>query len=111
MHSVVVCAPVRDNEIDVRKDGRLREELRSGHVLREVELLVLGTDADEVAVRCLGEHLEEALHQRDICGSERAEAEIDERPAVAVGWRPWLVGRAHARLQVVPCKPGSRLRR
>ena len=74
-----VVAAVRDHEVDLRQDRRLRQELGAGHVRRELDRLVLRALADDVAVRRLGERGDEAVHQLDVGRAEAAEADVDER--------------------------------
>ena len=55
--------------------------------------------------RRAGQRVDQRLHQRDVAGAERAEAQVDERAVAGgerLGHRPRRVGGADARLEVVP---------
>src|SRR5437879_4571463 len=56
-----VVATVRDDEVDLRKDRRLRQELLAEHVVGERDQLVLRTLAHNHPVIGLREHVDERL--------------------------------------------------
>ena len=79
-----VVAAVGDHQVDLGEERGLGQELGTGHVAGELVLGVLGSLGDDVAVWRGAEDVHQALHQRDVAGAERPEAEVDQRP-VAVG--------------------------
>ena len=100
-----VVAAVRDDEIDLRQDRRLREELRAPHVVGELEQLVLRPLGHDEPVRTVREDRDQALHQLEVGGGEAAEAQVDELPVAArqrAGNRPRVVRRANRAFQTVP---------
>ena len=104
-----VVAAVRDDEVDLRQDRRLGEELLAPHVVRELELGVLRALRHDEPVRRVREHLDEAAHQLDVGRAEAAEREVDER-ALPLAKRVREVERrvrpADARVEPVPGRRG-----
>src|SRR5438552_2444963 len=69
---------MRDHEIDEREDGRLWEVLLAPHVVRELELGVLGALRDDEPMARLRERVHEAPHEIDVGRAEAPEREVDE---------------------------------
>jgi len=68
-----VVAAVRDDDVDLRQDRGLRQELFAEHVVGQCEQLVLWPFADDDAVVGRAQHVDQALHQLDVGRAERAE--------------------------------------
>ena len=100
-----VVAAVRDHEVGVGEDRRLREELRAAHVVRELVLIVLRPFRDDEALRAVGKRRDEPSHQVDVGRAEAAERKVDER-AVGLGREPVprlaRLGRAGVEVVGVP---------
>ena len=78
-----VVAAVRHDQVDLRKQRRLRQELGAGHRAREAKLVMAWSERHDHAVPRGAEHVDQPLHQRHVTRAERAEAQVDER-AVAL---------------------------
>ena len=68
-----VVAAVRDHEVDVGEDRRLREKLGAAHVVGQLVLVVLRSFRDDEAMRTVGERRDEPAHQLDVRRAEAAE--------------------------------------
>ena len=57
---------MRDHQVDMRQDGRLRQVPPAVHVRRQGELLVAGALADDVLVLRLAQNRRQSFHQLNI---------------------------------------------
>ena len=73
-----VVAAVRDQQVALREDRRLRQERLAVHALAEPELLVQRAHAHDHALLRAVQHVDEALHQAHVHAAEAAEREVDD---------------------------------
>ena len=73
-----VVAAVRDQQIALRQDRRLRQELIAVHVRPERHLVLQRSHRHDRAVLGLGHRVDQALHQPHVHATERPERQVDD---------------------------------
>ena len=73
-----VVPTVSNHQVNLVDDGGLGEELCSHHVVRQLELVVLGSFAHDKLVRGFPQDIHESLHEGHIGTAQRAKRQVDE---------------------------------
>ena len=100
-----VVAAVGDHEVHLREDRRLRQEPLPRLVVVERDLVGERALRDDDPVLGGGQQVDQALHQPDVRGPERAQRQVDQRPVAlpeVVRQLPGRVGGADRRVHAVP---------
>ena len=102
-----VVAAVRDHQVGARDDRGLRQELRAVHVAGQLQFGVQRSLGHDVAVRGGRQAVDDPAHQGHVGRPQRAEREVDERPAASgqrLGQAERLVGLPDRGIQPVPAR-------
>jgi hypothetical protein len=102
-----VVAPVGYDEVDLRQDRRLGQELGPDDVLAEVQLVVARSHADDDEVVGLCQRVDQSLHELHVGRAEAAETQIDPPAFVA---RKLELGVGLANAGIEPGPPRERVR-